>query len=297
MSMCDVERRLPHWFGCVGFSLFLLSAPRVLAQSPAPDPNEAAQPAEQPAPTIEPERPEFLPPDRPYPGLRRYYYRGTTGVPRKYPGVLPPYGFPYRYGGYYDDYSAVSGEAFDEGYRQGFRDGRRFEEFERAREFGRASYQDAIEAGLAAFRGGDYGAAARQFLLSVELHNGDPVARIHATHALTAQGRYDAAVPHLRKAIELQPKIVYLPADIRREYGRQQDFDDHLRQLSDAAHTQPNDPELWLLLGYYQFFSDRRDQALASLDQAAALITDDRVIERLREASRASVHPDRELNR
>jgi hypothetical protein len=241
------------------------------------------------------ERPDFLPPNVPYPGLpRRNIYRGSQ--------TLRPFAtYPYRYGwdqpydeNDYLDYrygGSVTADAYEQGYRDGYRDGRRAEQFERAYEMGRASYQDALHDGLGAFRDGDYGEAARQFLLATELHQGDPVSRLHATHALTAQGRYAEAVQMLRRAVQLQPKIVFLAADIRREYGREQDLPEHLHELEQAAQQAENDADLWLLLGYYQFYSEHRAAALKSFSRAAEVTGPDSVIDRFLDAGRASVPP------
>ncbi|MCH7812548.1 MAG: sulfatase-like hydrolase/transferase, partial [Planctomycetes bacterium] len=49
---------------------------------------------------------------------------------------------------------------------------------------------------------------------------------------MTALGQYAAAVPALRRALQLQPRLTYLPLDIRSEYGAQADFSAHLDALA-----------------------------------------------------------------
>jgi tetratricopeptide (TPR) repeat protein len=275
----------------LAWALLIIGSNPVIAQ------DEPARPAPRERDTEEQlERPDFLPPNLPYPGLpRRNVYRGSSTLrPR---GLYPYYRYPFGYNIFGDEdyYGDASADAYERGYRDGYRDGRRAEQFERAYEYGRASYLDAVQDGIGAFRSGDYGEAARQFLLATELHRGDPVSHLHAVHALTAQGRYDEAAAMLRRALQLQPKIVFLPADIRREYGREQDFNDHLHRLEQAAQSGEGAADLWMLLGYYQFFSDRRGDALRSFSRAAELANGpDPVIDRFTDAARASVPRERD---
>lgn len=239
----------------------------------------------------EPQRPEFLPADVPYPNLPRWDTWRGSGAP--WYNAAYPYRYRYAWGGPNDDYGYGYEDPYERGYRDGYRDGRRAEQFERSYELGRRSYQEAMGDGIETFRKGDYGAAARSFLMATELHQGDPASRLHAVHALVAQGRYERAAEILRQALEREPKIVYLPADIRRDYGHAQDFNEHYERLATAVRADEENSELWLLLGYYQFFSDRAGEALASLSHARELTPNDRVIERFFDASHASVPRER----
>ncbi len=186
---------------------------------------------------------------------------------------------------WYDDYGDGGG-AFDEGYWEGRRDGRRYAEWERRYELGRRSYAEAMSDGVAAFRNAEYSQAVRHFIRAAKLNQGDPASRIHAAHAMVAIGRYQEALPALRRAFQLQPKIAYLALDIRRDYGPKADFDAHLKALADAAREAEDDPALWLLLGYYQFFSGRESQALASLTKADELAAGDFMTDALLDAAR-----------
>ena len=174
---------------------------------------------------------------------------------------------------------------FDDGYEAGWRDGRRYAEWEQRDELGRAAYADAMGQGLDAFRHGDYSTAVRHFVRAAKLNQGDPASRIHAAHAMTAIGRYAEALPALRRAFQLQSKIAYLALDIPRDYGRPGDFEAHLSALRQAAQSAPDDPRLWLLLGYYQFFSGREADALVSLKKSAELSPDDFMTEALLDAA------------
>jgi hypothetical protein len=223
----------------------------------------------------------------------RDFYRAWRRTPP--PGAFGPYasGFYGPYGGYgygpptswgYEDPTY----AFDEGYWQGERDGRRLAQWEQSVELGTASYLSAMRNGLAAFRQGDYATAVKQFILAANQNQGDPASRLHAAHALVALGHYDEAAPAVRRAIQLQPQLVYLSIDIRADYGVQQDFDVHYAKLKAAAEQQADHPDLWFLLGYYQFFSGRAQEAYSSLKKSDELAPSSRTTQRLLDAAKLS---------
>ena len=230
----------------------------------------------------------------PYDCYERHWRRQARDYTRARHRLSRRYGDPYyrhyrpgwRYDddGWYDDYGEAWG--FDRGYWTGRRDGRRFAEWERRYELGRRSYVDAMSDGLLAFRNAEYSQAARHFIRAAKINQGDPASRIHAAHALVAIGRYAEALPALRRAFQLQPKIAYLALDIRRDYGPKTDFDAHLKALENAARRAKDDPALWLLLGYYQFYSGREGDALASLTEAGRLAPGDFMTVALLDAAR-----------
>jgi hypothetical protein len=220
---------------------------------------------------------------------KEYYPYGRPYYPRRHWGARLHDRYDYRYdsyGPYYDD-----PYVFDDGYMTGFHDGRRFQKWETKAELGRSAYLRAMRAGVDHFRKRDYSTAARQFIMAAELNQGDAAARLHAVHALTALGHYSAAVPALRRALQLQPKIVYLPLDIRTEYGAVADFEAHVAKLARSARELNDDAGLWLLLGYYHFFSGSMPQAHQALSTAAELAPDDEAIQRLLDVAELSVPP------
>lgn len=251
----------------------------------------------------------YADPDPPYSYYERHWRREARDygrARRHYEGNGYRYG-PYGQGGWYygpspydygDEWRGGSGygypspyaspypaPSFDTGYWEGRRDGRRYAEWERYYESGRRGYLEAMSNGLQAFRNGNYSAAARNFIRAARQNQGDPASRIHLTHALIALGRYHEALPGLRRAFQLQPKIVYLAMDIRKDYGPNTDFEKHLAALRRAAEAEPNDPALWLLLGYAQFYSGRETEALVSLERANELTPGDYVTEALLDAA------------
>jgi Flp pilus assembly protein TadD len=179
----------------------------------------------------------------------------------------------------------------EQAYRQGVADGRHAERFEVQAERGLANYEDAMARGHTAFRAGDYAVALRAFLLAATLNQGDPAARLCAAHARLAVGDYEPAARLLRRAFELQPKIMYLPLDVRTAYGDLGEFRKHRRALRRAARIEPERGDLWFLLGYVYFFSDDMTKAARSLAHAADLMPDDTVVARLADLARAGAVP------
>jgi tetratricopeptide (TPR) repeat protein len=177
-------------------------------------------------------------------------------------------------------------EAVDQAYREGFEEGRRLEREDVQIERGGNAYQDAMADGNAAFSAGDYSLAARQFLLAATLNQGDPAARLCAAHTHIALGDYKPAVPLILRALELQPKIIYLPLDIRGAYGDRGTFDRHLRALEDAADDDAENVELAFLVGYCRFFSSDMPGAVEPLDRAARAMPRERAVVRMAELAR-----------
>ncbi len=229
---------------------------------------------------------------RPYGRYRGRYYRGPGvydpywgrgyAAPRAWAqwGDSPAYGYGYApYGG---------GFAFDEGYVQGHRDGKRFAEWEFRYERGTRSYLDAMRTGVEAFNHGDYSTSSRQFILAAKLNQGDAASRLHAAHALVALGHYGEAALLVRRALQLQPKLVYLSLDIRSDYWESGDFTDHYQKLKEAADQYSENANMWFLLGYYQYFTDKHAEAVVSLVRANRLDPGQRTTQTLLEAARLS---------
>lgn len=64
-----------------------------------------------------------------------------------------------------------------------------------------------VEAGLAAKRAGDLPTAAREFKSAAELAPNLPAAHVNLAAVYVAQKNYDAAIPVLRRALQLQPDL------------------------------------------------------------------------------------------
>lgn len=280
-----------RWLALLGLlagpaPIFAQSQPDLGAASPAP---RSASPSERPPDVDYDSEPPYDIYERHWRRLSRDYARSRWSSDRR-GWYRSPNGWGWgAYRHYQDDRNYGLGDPyFDEGYQEGWRDGRRHAEWEQRAELGREAYVEGMSQGLEAFRHGDYSAAVRHFVRSAKLNQGDPASRIHAAHAMVAIGRYKEALPALRRAFQLQSKIAYLAIDIHRDYGRPQDFDNHYAQLQRAAEEAKDDPALWLLLGYYQYFSGREADALASLKKSDKLAPDDFMTGALLDAAKLS---------
>jgi tetratricopeptide (TPR) repeat protein len=118
--------------------------------------------------------------------------------------------------------------------------------------------------GLTAFREGRYREAVDAFRLACETNQGDPAAQLYAGHALFAIGRYRDGVRHLRRALELQPKIVFLTYDMRDDYRDRVEFDRQFAALESALRISPRDEDRLFMLGYVLYYGGQRDRAYAA---------------------------------
>jgi tetratricopeptide (TPR) repeat protein len=200
-----------------------------------------------------------------------YHYRSGNRYGRYYGG----YSGPYQY---HDPYDA---------YWEGRQDGRLEAQYYESLERNARSYGGAMESGYAALNVSDYGDAARHFLLAADLNHGDPVSRLLAAGALIGNGRYAQAADLVERAVTLQPRILYLPVDLRSEYARPADFENHYNSLAKATNGS-EDSKLWMLRGYVELFSGRQEAALASMKNAKRIEPESRVIGRLLNAAESS---------
>ncbi|MCP4251574.1 MAG: hypothetical protein GY778_31440 [bacterium] len=298
--MTQTAQQKIQWrtFCSAALAALALGTPAARAQT-SDAPGVAAPPAGQ---AVQPQAEVDYDTEPPYTHYERRWNRFFPAPYRRsFRREYYPYGRPYYprrewSPGGYGAYGVAPQGYFDDGYSEGFHDGRRFQKWQARAEKGLNSYVKAMRQGAEAFRSGDYGLAARQFILAARLNQGDAASRLHAVHAMTALGQYTAAVPALRRALQLQPRLVYLPLDIRSEYGAQADFQAHLDALADAARTAEDDPSLWLLLGYCQFFGGQPGAAVNSLTRAGELAPDDDAVERLLEVAKLSAPAERPPN-
>jgi hypothetical protein len=217
---------------------------------------------------------------------RQYGYEPPFGY-----GYFPygfGYGYPYGgvYGYPYDYYGAGPYGGFGNAYIQGRYDERRFQQWRTHYESNKKVYINAMDEGVGLYREGEYAAALRDFILAAKLDNGDSASRLHAAYCLVAIGNYDDAVLMVRRALQLQSRLPYLALDIPAEYGVKVDFDAHLQRLEEAAKESPDDPGLWMLLGFYHYFSGRSAEAVEDLTKARQLAPADTIISDLLQAAR-----------
>lgn len=211
-------------------------------------------------------------------------YNERVGNPPADPAVRSSDGGSYIIG-------SGSGLAFLDAYQAGKRTGQSVAELESARDRNLLrTASDAIRQGLTLFRDGRYEEAADAFRMACSSNHGDAAARILAGHAYFATGRYGQAMSYIRRAFQLQPKITYLNFDLRRDYGRSDDFEKHLKALRGYLDSRPRDYSAWLLLGYIQRYGGDRKGSLASLRRAYEIEPRDRLVRMLLDVDADPAH-------
>ena len=178
-------------------------------------------------------------------------------------------GQPSRYGYGYKGYGADPyGDAYRFGFTRGYDYGRFIDESNIRTQAVLKHYKGHLSEGLTLFNQGRYHEAADAFRLAADTHQGDPAARIYSAHALFAIGRYRDAVPYLKRAFELQPKIAYLRYDFREDYGVPGDFEKQLAALESALAASPDNIDRLVLLGYVRYFTGQRERSFEPLRRA-----------------------------
>jgi tetratricopeptide (TPR) repeat protein len=191
-----------------------------------------------------------------------------------------PWGYGYGgYGGYYPGGSW--GDAYNLGYTSPYYFWR-FNKYATERQESVTTHAlNAMDRGLELFKAGNYGQALSAFKLAAETNQGDAAARIYTVHALFATGRYREAMPFLKRAFELQPKIALLDFDMRDDYGKRADFDAQYQALRAALDKSPTSVERLIMLGYVHYYTGRREAAYEPLTKAKSLDPANPLIDRL----------------
>jgi tetratricopeptide (TPR) repeat protein len=283
-----MSRRVPGCFGrfALPVSVCLLIAPALTAaqaqtpgtsqpadapQAALPDLNESypniARPPWMAPPLPDPDRPDE---DERYaypllPGFRdartiRLGPRATLLRPgrawhgRPY-GLYTPY-YPYAGGFFEHGYGASPEEAYsagraDEREYQAYRFN--VQDMNRRKQRVLSQHEKAVALGVARLQEGDYARAIVALSLAAELNQGDPACRIHLAQARLAQGHYDEAGKLLRRALQLQPRLVYADLHLARYLPDAQAFDEQVERLLAHATSNPLSSDARFLMGYLEF--------------------------------------------
>lgn len=76
----------------------------------------------------------------------------------------------------------------------------------------------ALKAGVEKLRAGEYNQAIAPLTMSAKMNQGDPASRIHLAQARLARGDYVLAGKLLRRALELQPNLIYADLHLDQYY-------------------------------------------------------------------------------
>lgn len=136
--------------------------------------------------------------------------------------------------------------------------------------------------GLTFFESGDLPRAARHFEAAVQLRPDKLVFRLWLIDVLTALDRFDESLPHLARAIEMDPdngRVWFIYGDALEKTGRQSDadraFDRSLPVFRTRWQQNPRDFEANYLYGQLLYRMDDFDTALARFKDALAAQPDD----------------------
>ncbi len=135
--------------------------------------------------------------------------------------------------------------------------------------------EKALRLGLERLRDGEYARAVIALSLAAELDQGDPACRIHLAQARLALGHYDEAGKVLRRALQLQPKLVYADLHLERYYPTEATLDALAERLSRQVRQGGATAETLFLHGYLEFQRGRFDTAHAAFRRVSELLPKD----------------------
>jgi hypothetical protein len=135
--------------------------------------------------------------------------------------------------------------------------------------------------GVAAFRGREYGLAARKFNQALDV---DPTASrtyFFLSEAYFALGKYSDAVQMAGVGLGLDPtwpKSPFRPRfDLYAEHP--EDWQQHMQRLEDARARQPNNAGYVFLLAQQRWFDEQRDEAVKLFRQVRPLVADPALVD------------------
>lgn len=137
-------------------------------------------------------------------------------------------------------------------------------------------HDEALLAGLRRLREGDYGRAIVALTLAAKLDHGDPSCRLHLAQARLAQGHYTDAGKLLRRALELQPKLVYVDMHLDDYYPKagtlralDAELSAHLHRVAEKGADPVMLADAWFLQGFTKFQLGEFDAAYAAFRRVA----------------------------
>ena len=131
-----------------------------------------------------------------------------------------------------------------------------------------AKADDTIQNGLRELRAADYESAAMSFRLAAELDQADPVARIHFAHAALGTGEYEAAGVALRRALELQDKLILMRFEHERYFSSEPEFNRLVDRFARLMQSEGGVGDEHFLLGYIHHQRGHRPEAAAAFQSA-----------------------------
>ena len=230
---------------------------RLVSQDRAVHAVQETRPADVPRSAFPP-RPQRSGRYRGYPPALRYY---------------APFGAPAPY-----DVQRALDEAYTAGRLDERDDARRrfnVADMDRRKERLLSKHQQALFAGIRRLKSGDHRRAVVAFTLASRLNNGDPASRLHLAQARVALGHYAEAGKVLRRALQLQPHLVYMDLHLDRYYENDTDLKRYTARLADHVAEHGAKSETYFLLGYLRFQTGDFNESHAAFRTAAGGLPDD----------------------
>lgn len=132
-----------------------------------------------------------------------------------------------------------------------------------------ASAQTTQE-GLAQLQAGKYREAVISLTRAAEMNQGDPACRIHLAQARIALGHDADAAKALRRALELQPKLVPMVLGLEQYYPHDEDFAVQVDALAErVSGNRSATADEYFLLGFMEFQRGWYDEAYAAFRRVA----------------------------
>lgn len=149
------------------------------------------------------------------------------------------------------------------------------------------SYHDkALQQGLDLLHEGEYQKAVVKLTMASKLNEGDPASRIHLAQARLALGHYAEAAAVLRRALQLQPKLVYADLELDSYFPEPGTLSKFTDQLGDWMRNATPTSEIEFLLGFFEFQRDHIESANRAFQRAALGLKKDNLTRDLLEITR-----------
>jgi tetratricopeptide (TPR) repeat protein len=133
-----------------------------------------------------------------------------------------------------------------------------------------SAHDQALRSGLELLRLGDYQRAVLPLTLATRLDQGDPAARIHLAQARLGLGHYDQAAALLRRALQLQPHLIYADLQLGDYLPDRDELAVHTRQLREWTQNHAASAEVMFLQGFFELQLGHFEAANHAFTRAAA---------------------------
>jgi len=135
----------------------------------------------------------------------------------------------------------------------------------------------ATEEGVVLMQAGAYRAAVIALTRAAALNQGDPACRVYLALARAGLGHDLEAAQALRRALELQPKLVPMKLDLAQYYPSEEEFTAQVEALRRRVRSKsPATADEYFLLGFMEFQSGAYERAYAAFCQAARRLGKDK---------------------